>query len=388
MIQITNKKDCCGCFACANICPKGCIEMLSDNEGFLYPKVDKDKCVDCGLCEKSCPIINDIEKKNQGLGFAVINKDEAVRLKSSSGGVFTSFAEYVIKNGGVVFGAAFTDNLKSVEHIAVTNTQNLYKLQGSKYLQSKIGDTYKQAKDYLQKGVPVYFSATPCQIAGLYAYLGKDYDNLVTQDLICHGVPSPSVWQKYVGFREEKSNSKTSNVFFRCKKTGWKSYSLRFMFENASEYIKPVNDDLYMRGFLSNLYLRPSCHNCNFKTFNRSADITLADFWGVENVLPDMYDSKGTSLVICHSDKGKKILKNCSDGLTVKEIDVSSALQYNSSMIKSATANANRNKFFENFAIVPIDVLIASCLKIPVFKRISKQLKAILKRIIKKFRRG
>lgn len=234
----------------------------------------------------------------------------------------------------------------------------------------------------------VYFSGTPCQIAGLYAFLGKDYENLFTQDLICHGVPSQTVWQKYVDFREKKAASKTRRTFFRHKKYGWKMYSVQFIFENCTEYIQILFDDLYMRGFLANLYLRPSCHNCNFKTVNRCADVTLADFWGIEKVLPEMNDNKGTSLVICHSDKGEKILKNCSGDITVKEIDVGDALQYNSAMTKSAAAHRNRNNFFKQLQSEEIDKLIKSCLKVSIYKRILKRVKSVVKRIIKMLKRG
>ena len=234
MIEIENKTKCSGCHACANACPKNCISMTSDEEGFWYPQVDKSKCIDCGLCEKICPIIHKWQPDNSRTttAMAAINTNEEIRLKSSSGGLFTLIAENIIDQGGVVFGAAFTDDFKSVRHICVDNIADLDKLRGSKYVQSKIGDTYKQAKEYLDSGRKVLFTGTPCQLGGLYSYLRKPYENLFTQDIICHGVPSPMVWERYVDFREKKSASSTQRMFFRHKKYGWKTFAVLFEFSN------------------------------------------------------------------------------------------------------------------------------------------------------------
>lgn len=382
MIEITNKKDCCGCFACANICPKSCIEMLSDNEGFLYPKVDIEKCVDCGLCEKICPIINKPEMaENKQIALAVINKDEDIRLNSSSGGVFTLLASEIIEKGGVVFGAALSEDCKSVSHISVQNSEELVALRGSKYVQSKIGNTYSQVKALLEKGKKVLFSGTPCQISGLYAFLNKEYENLFTCDFICHGVPSPLVWEKYIELREEKASSKTDKVFFRDKQKGWRNYLVQFQFQNGVRYVQSNTEDLYMRGFISDIYLRPSCYDCKFKGTNRPSDITLADFWGVENLCPEMYDNKGTSLLIVNSEKGKKIFGLISDSTINKEVDLDTAISFNSAAIKSVTMPKKRDDFFAELNSISAKKLFNKYCKPTAKQKIRRAVGGILRKM-------
>lgn len=282
MIEIIQKEKCSGCHGCVNACPKHCITMHPDTEGFWYPQINKEQCIACGLCEKVCPIIrkNESDDHFTTKAMAAINQDEEIRLKSSSGGVFTLIAEEIIKQGGAVFGAAFSEDFKSVHHICVDTVEGLDKLRGSKYVQSRIGDTYKQAKAFLEEGKKVLFTGTPCQISGLYAYLAKPYENLYTQDLICHGTPSPMVWKKYVEYREQKAASKTQRMFFRHKQYGWKTYAVLFEFANNTAYGKTLHEDAFMKVFLSNICLRPSCYACSFKTLHRESDLTLADFWG------------------------------------------------------------------------------------------------------------
>jgi len=351
MIKITEKQNCCGCHACANVCPKSCIKMKSDSEGFLYPEIDNNKCVDCHLCEKVCPILSeaDISQEKKLHVYAAINKNETIRLKSSSGGIFTLIAEWIINQGGIVFGASLSENFKSVHHIAVDNISDLEKLRGSKYLQSTIGNSYVKAKKYLDCGRKVLFTGTPCQISGLYSYLRKDYENLYTQDIICHGVPSPKVWKKYLEEREKKADSETRRVFFRHKKkSGWKNYSLLFKFLNNKAYFNDFQHDNFMKIFLANICLRPSCYSCRFKTLNRQADITLADFWGIQNVLPDMDDDKGTSLVMIHSEKGENLWHNAGDSVIQKEVSADIIEKYNPSVTKSSNKHHNRARFFDN----------------------------------------
>ena len=221
MIEITEQVKCTGCSACANICPKQCISMVADLEGFLYPSVDTKECINCGLCEKICPILkkNPI-KSDDIIAYAAMLNNTDIRLESSSGGVFTAIAESVIDKNGVVFGAELDENF-NVIHTYVETKEELKKFRGSKYVQSVIGETYKRAKGFLDQGRFVLFTGTPCQIGGLYAYLNKDYDNLITQDLICHGVPSPMVWRKYLEFREDISHAGVRRMSFRHKKYGW-----------------------------------------------------------------------------------------------------------------------------------------------------------------------
>ena len=324
--------------------------MESDAEGFCYPKVDTVKCIDCGLCEKVCPILNKPTNSNiyETRVFAAINNNDEIRMKSSSGGMFTLIAEAILLQDGVVFGAAFSDDFKDVCHICIDNADDLEKLRGSKYVQSKVGDTYQQAKNYLENGRQVLFTGTACQIAGLYSYLGKPYDGLYTVDLICHGVPSPMVWKRYVETCESIASSKTKQMFFRNKKYGWKPYVILFKFENNTEYENILGKAPYMKAFLNDICLRPSCHSCLFKGIKRNADITIADFWGVENILPEMYDNKGTSLVMIHSSSGEKLFESIKDDLQYKDVETSVVSDYNPSAVRSWKPSKKREAFLKD----------------------------------------
>lgn len=381
LLQIDNQK-CSGCSACANICPKNCITMEQDTEGFLYPKIDKTKCVSCCICEKFCPAINRINIVNkQKEAYACFTKDEETRLNSSSGGLFTEIASWIIQNNGVVFGASFTKDFYTVEHIEVDNLSALEKLRGSKYLQSDIGDTYKKAKNYLEQGRYVLFSGTPCQIVGLKSYLGKDYDNLFTQDIICHGVPSQLVWKKYLLYLEKKYKSKTKSVSFRNKRYGWENYCISIELEKG-RYIKRNVDDNYMKAFLSDLDLRPSCYDCHYKTKDRISDFTLADFWGVKNILPEMNDDKGTSLIVLHTKKAKDLFSIISDNLYLRKVDFESAIKYNSAMTRSCALPKNRDEFMVDVKNQEFNLVCKKYIKLN-----KKSLKSIVKRILNKFRR-
>lgn len=387
MIKVEEKSRCSGCHACSNACPKNCIQMTSDEEGFWYPQVNKEKCIDCGLCEKVCPIIHKWhpDDSRKITAIAAINLNEEIRLKSSSGGIFTLIAEEIIKQGGVVFGAALTDDFRSVHHIYVDNTDDLEKLRGSKYVQSKIGDTYKQAKDFLDSGRKVLFTGTPCQIGGLYSYLRKPYENLFTQDIICHGVPSPMVWKKYVDEREKKAASTTQRMFFRHKKYGWKTFAVLFEFANNTAYVKNLREDSFMRAFLSNSCLRPSCHECSFKSVKRQADITLADFWGVQNVLHDMDDDKGTSLVLIHSERGQDLLKEITQLIRMESVAIEVLTKYNSAVNHSAEPSQYRSEYIKRVMAESPDKLASEYFKIPIKRKIKLFLiKTGLMKIIKK----
>lgn len=363
MIHIKNAENCSGCSACASVCPRSCITLELDHEGFLYPHIDTNKCIDCGKCVDICPINNPVSVETiKPQAFAAWNQNEEIRKNSSSGGMFTLLAEKILKDGGAVFGASLTENFRAVHHIQVENTDDLKYLRGSKYLQSVTGDSYIQAKNCLDEGKPVLFTGTPCQIAGLHAYLGKDYPLLYTQDIICHGVPSTKVWGRYVDYRESEANSKTQGLFFRHKEQGWKKFSVQFEFENCSKYRETLRKDLFMRGFLADLYLRPSCHKCAFKGITRTADITLADFWGVNKLEPEMDDDQGTSLVLIHSKKGYRLFEAVKEQLKYKSIDLESAVAANSAAITSAKPHKNREGFFLHLEKEPFPKLISHCL--------------------------
>lgn len=382
MVDILEKFKCTGCTACYNICPKQCITMESDNEGFWYPNIDKNKCINCNLCEKVCPIINPIKKDDsKKIAYAVINKDFKVRLKSSSGGVFSILAEYIIENNGIVYGASFDENF-NIKHKRISCITNLDLLRGSKYVQSFIGNIYQQVKNDLENNKQVLFSGTPCQVEGLRSYLRKEYVNLITMDFICHGVPSPLVWKKYIEEMNLSKQENIKNIYFRNKDNGWRSFSLKIIFDKKV-YINSVKNDLFMKGFLQDIYLRPSCYSCEFKKINRISDITVADFWGIEYVLPNLDDDKGISSVVIHTEKGKYLFDKLKDKMIFNEVKLNDILKYNPSMLVSAKYNKKREGFFSelNSEKELID-LIKKYTKISFKERIKYKLKLIVKKII------
>ena len=382
MLEIENKEKCSGCHACYSVCPTKAIEMVKDEKGFKYPVIDQPKCVNCHLCEKTCPIINKKIVDNEPKAYSCYNKNNEVRSKSSSGGIFTLIASKILEKNGVVFGASF-NNKFMVEHIYVEKEEELYKIRGSKYLQSIIGDSYKQAKKFLEEGRYVLFTGTPCQIEGLLSYLNKDYENLITQDIICHGVPSPKVWNKYLEYREKEDGEIPLEINFRSKENGWKNYNLKFRY-NGHEYKNNQNTDKYMQAFLKNVSLRESCYNCSFKKINRLSDITLADFWGIEKVNPKMFDDKGMSLVIVNSKKGNKLFNSIQDEIVKEEININEAIKYNPSMITSSKPDKNRKKFFEHLDNMDFKELVDKYTEKPniLEKYISKG-KKIVKKLLK-----
>lgn len=354
-------KDCCGCAACASICPQHCITMQLDEEGFAYPQMNTEACIQCGRCERSCPVLKEKDRRDTPTqlpaSYAAYNKDEVIRLASSSGGIFTLLAEQTILGNGVVFGAAMGEDQRTVTHIAVRTMQELEKLRGSKYLQSNIEGIYSQVRTELLANRPVLFSGTPCQVEALRSFLGQDFENLLCVDLICHGVPSPKVWQKYLSYQENRAGAPARRTFFRHKKYGWKTFALSFEFSNDKVYEQIFQKDLFMQTFLRNACLRPSCHHCHFKRINRSSDITLADFWGIENLFPEMDDDKGISLVLIHTGKGQQTFDKLKDKLCFLPVNTEKALKGNSAMTCSAVPHKQRTKFFAMLDILPFDVL-------------------------------
>lgn len=363
MIQILDKSQCCGCTACVSICPKQCITMREDEEGFLYPVVDSSHCIDCNLCKKVCPELYPKEMREPLHVYAAKHKNEQVRLASSSGGIFTLLAEKIIDEGGVVFGVRFNNNW-DVVHDYTETMEGLAVFRGSKYVQSYMGDCYLKAKSFLEQGRKVMFTGTPCQIAGLKNLLRKDYDNLLTVDVVCHGVPSPKVWQVYLDeiARKGGKNSVLSHpivekteinhIDFRSKSIGWKKYSFALTLSKATAdgekntvlLSSIFTENPYMNAFLSNLSLRPSCYDCPAKSGKSGSDITIADFWGIEDVLPEFDDDKGISLVLSYSEKGGRWLA----GLDCEciEVDYRSAQRMNPLISSSVSKPINRAFFF------------------------------------------
>lgn len=379
MISVNNKKECCGCLGCVQICPKQCIDMKNDSEGFAYPSVDKKICIDCGLCEQVCPILN-AEKtgnmvENTYVGYA---GDDNIREQSSSGGVFSLLAEEVLNAGGIVFGAAFDKDF-NVHHIAIDNIKALKQLRGSKYVQSCTENTYKLCKKALIDGKQVLYSGTACQISGLKLFLKKEYDNLITVDVLCHGVPSTKLWEKYLHEQREKYNANIQRISFRKKSTGWKKYSVEIQFSNSEKYEKMASEDKYMRLFLSDICLRPSCHDCKFKPLERASDITIGDSWGIDKYMPDMDDDMGTSVILVHSAKGQAVIDSISGSMKIKKAETECALPSSADSRKSVAPHPKREKFFEILnSGAGVDEL-ADLLE-PIFlQRVIRKIKSIIK---------
>lgn len=369
------KKTCTGCSACMSICPKNCICMTRNTDGFLYPKIDAKVCVNCGLCEKICPVIKEKnqEQQNHPTTYAASILNEDVRKNSSSGGIFTAIAEQIIENNGIVYGAAFSEDL-SVKHIGVTNTSDLDKLRRSKYVQSDLNGHFKKIKEQLENNTTVLFSGTPCQVGGLLSYLQKPYENLITLDFVCHGVPSPKAWEEYLGFQEKAYNSKVTEVNFRDKSKGWKNCSISLGFENGKIYIKKFRQDPYMKAFLSNISLRSSCYECKFKSVNHKSDITLADYWGIDKVNPSLDDNKGLSMVLVQSKKGEELLNKVKNSITLAETDVTEVFPYNPCIIKSVYEHNFRKYFFNRLGKTDFQKLVNNCLSPSYLTRLHRKL--------------
>ena len=384
MIDIKNKKDCCGCYGCENVCPKDCIKMIDDNEGFWYPRVDTDKCIDCGLCEKVCPIIQDTKKVDNIKFIACKNRDLDTRYNSSSGGVFSLVTEEIFKQDGVVFGVEYDKDLNVIYNLA-TNMEEAKKFRGSKYVQSRMNDMYNEVKKQLLMGKKVMFSGTPCHVAGLKKFLIKEYDSLTLIDIACHGVPSPLVYKKYKDIITKKNNSKLKMISFRDKINGWKSYKVRFEFENNKKLVEHAGENIYMKGFLRDIYLRPSCYACKFKKPYTEADLTLADYWGVQNIHPDFDDDKGTSLVLCNTTKGKEIIEQIKSKMDIIETDGEFAVSNNPCIVRPVNHNKKREKFFENIDKVDIIENITKNTKVSFINKVKGKIKGVLVKIKKLF---
>lgn len=380
MINITNKKYCCGCYACNNICPKDCISMVEDNEGFYYPNVDINKCIDCNLCEKVCPFNNNLSREQfLNVAYACKNKNESIRLQSSSGGIFNLLCKYTISNNGVVFGAAFNKNFQVVHTYAETLGE-CSKFYGSKYVQSRIMSSYKKAKEFLDDGKIVLFSGTQCQIKGLNMFLQKKYLNLITVDIICHGVSSPLVLKKYIDNLSEINKSKIKSIKFRDKNLGWHKFSFMVQFENKKVYSRTLDKDVFMRGFLSNLYLRPSCYECKAKNYRSNSDISLGDYWRIEKIYPKFDDDKGVSLVLLNSKKGLEIFKKILSYMDIMKSNLQYAIKYNPSIIESVSYNRNREKYFERMNKMDIESAIIKYTKVSFINKVKNKVVRKLKK--------
>lgn len=381
MKEILEKSRCTGCSACASICPKGAIKLVEDNEGFKHPEIDQSKCINCGLCKRTCPVLNTEENSSLNRCYVAYNKNNEMKKTSSSGGIFDAIARKVLSDNGIVIGAAFNDNME-LEHIALEKIDDLEKLKGSKYLQSNINNMFSYIKEKINDK-KILFVGTPCQVAGLHAYLKKDYDNLICIDLFCHGVPSPKLFNKYIKELEDDNSSKVVKYNFRDKKTGWDTYSNIASFENDNEISELQSNNSYMRLFLSDIALRESCYNCNFKIGNKYSDITLGDFWGVQKYYPEMYSKNGVSAIIINTEKGKLIFESISDDLEYKECKLEEIEDGNPSLKSSGKYPKKRREFFENIDNLSIKRLEKKYASVSLIKKIKGKIKRIIKKFIK-----
>lgn len=356
--------------------------MVKDHEGFLYPCVDEQTCIRCGRCEKVCPLITKEEPHEyaQAQAYAARSKDDTLREQSSSGGIFSELATWVIQQGGVVIGAGFDKDF-SVSHMCVEREEDLSALRGTKYVQSAVGQTYATAKSHLDCGRWVLFSGTPCQIAGLYRFLGTDHERLITQDNVCHGVPSPDLWKKYLVYQNKRHGCDAiKQVRFRDKSTGWRQYSLTITYEGARRYSTVASKDNMMKAFLKNICLRPSCYTCAFKQLVKQSDITLADFWGVEHILPDWDDDKGISLVMLNSPKGKALFSKIQSRIEACAVDREASIARNLSAITSSRRPHERDAFMSCVAKKGFRSASKQYLESSLLSKVRYKLKSLCKR--------
>lgn len=309
-----NREDCCGCSACQQICPQNAIVMNPDEEGFLYPNINEDLCVDCKLCRKVCPILHadNIKEASLPMVYAAKHKSEIVRMTSTSGGAFTAISDYILKQNGIVYGVDFAENFKVCHKKAVTAPER-DRFKMSKYVQSNLKNTFADIKRNLSAGRLVLFTGTPCQAAGLRSFIGTHpyAKNLYISDVICYGIPSPLIWQEYLQDLENKYDDKIQSVEFRSKVFGWnrENSGKNFMFTTKNSGKAYINNDYYSLFFSARTIMRPSCYQCKFTDLKRPSDITIADYWGIEKYAPEFADSKGVSLLLINSAKGKLLFE-------------------------------------------------------------------------------
>lgn len=383
-MQVENKTNCTGCGACYNVCPVNAITMQGDTYGFYKPVIDKSKCTNCGLCEKICPLDNYKSKNDEPKAFALINKDETTRLKCASGGAFAAFAKLILEQNGITYGVIWDDNIVAV-HSRAENIEQLEKMFSSKYVQANTLDTFKQVKTDLENNKKVLFSGTPCQIAGLKSYLKKDYENLVTIDLICHGVPSPLILEKYKQeFLQNNPNEKIININFRSKLIGWNSsHTITDIYTNIKLYsLQKIN---YMKAFLYNAAINTSCLDCQFNKIPRVADITIGDFWGVDEYDESLNDKNGLSIILINNEKGQNLLNKIDEICKLQEVPLDVATKRNPNIYSSSKAHKNREEFLDYVCIKnkTLKSGVQKYIKTPIYIVIYRLLPQFMKDFIK-----
>ena len=353
-----NKKSCCGCGACANICPKGAITMKPDKWGYSYPVVDSSRCVSCGACKKVCSYQNGISLHEPIRAYAVVNKTQQQLEKSASGGVFSAVATYFLKNEGVVYGAAldFEGGHPIAHLVGIDDASQLWRLQGSKYVQSAVEQTYKQAKQNLDAGKKVLFSGTPCQIAGLYGYLKKEYTNLWTIDVICHGVPNLKFFDDYLSIEGKKRGGVPTGYSFRDKKRGWgmnARLDLRYLSGKEKSTYIPARLTSYNTLFLDGDVYRENCYACPYARKERVSDMRIGDFWGIEREHPELLkqsefdEKKGISCILVNTQKAAELCEKLSDRMYLYESSFMKIAKKNGQLDHPSTESERRNTVME-----------------------------------------
>lgn len=371
MIQTNIDSNCCGCHACVLACPVGCIRMEENQEGFLYPKIQYEKCISCNRCENVCPMLNQQHTNENHLSaYLFQNENQEIHQESTSGGFFSEIGKFVIQKGGVVFGASFNEDLEVV-HRYVDVTEDLSLFRNSKYVQSNIKKSFLQAKKFLDQGRWVCFSGTPCQIQALSLFLGKDYEKLIMVDFICRGVPSPKLLRKYILEQEKKEKSPITELKFRSKKYGYHFGTIQLKFANGHIKNEGPTTNSYLRPFFQGCSSRMSCFHCPMKYINRISDFTLFDSWHAHDLSSEIIDDKGTTAVLAHTIKAKKIILYLRG--TLIPVSTHKLVQFDGDMLlKQPRIHKNRKYFLQNLENITMDQLIKRYLPITKYEKMRR----------------
>ena len=374
MIKLNDKSDCCGCSACYSICSHHAIEFAEDQEGFFYPMFNQNSCIDCGLCEKVCPVIHykAEPKKGNPVIYSAINKNVNQYMQSSSGGIFILLCEYIISKGGIVCGAIY-DKSFVVKHSFAKTLNECRDFQGSKYVQSDIRGIYPKIKAILKDNIPVLFSGTPCQVAGLKLYLRKNYDNLFTVDLLCHGVPSPLIFKDYINFVRGKNKIRNINMKSKSKKKGT---AIRFDFFNGKYVRQTLKTDLWNKLYFRHYIVRLSCHDCQFTHYNRPGNITIGDYWGINKHHPEFHSEKMVSLIMVNDKKGELMLNDIYKKIDLILVSKSETLQ--NALITSCKPNIERTQFWNDYKKRGFEYIANKYLGYNFYNRIKDKIRQIL----------
>lgn len=413
-ISKLNSELCCGCESCAQKCPKHCISMVERKDGFFYPEIDTSLCVNCGLCVKACPALSSEVAEKPYKAYALFNKNDDERRDSSSGGVFIAFAKRFIKDGGVACGVVFDEDWMP-HHICAETMEQMLPMMGSKYVQSRTEKVYQECEAYLKNGRKVLFTGTPCQCSALHTFLRhKDYPNLLTIDVICHGVPSPGVWKQYldetfgnkVQSRRQAADGKNTvlnsslnatspigDIKFRDKTDGWEKYRFVVRSKSASKadqnsvlLSEPLNVNTYMKGFLSDLYLRESCYQCPARPYRSFSDLTIGDFWGVDKLgYSHLNDHNGLSIMVVNTKKGEDAFDKCQTDFELVELSIEEALKSNSNIVTHKRAKKEKliNKYLKYKERMTLTDAVNKTTHISFFNRKMIGLKCRWERLVK-----